>query len=283
MKTRIALALLALVATAPAQAQEPAAGDTTIVTVNGKAYPLDIFRAFFAERLQQSNAQNTPQTQEQAFNEFMNLIVASQEGDKRDLGDNADVQTALALQRMIVLSAATLQAIARESDPTDEELRTAYDGFVEQSKRTEYKARHILVDDKDKAVALIAELDKNNGEGFETLAEENSLGPTAEKGGDLGWFDARRMVKPFADAVAQMEPGTYSEQPVQTQFGWHVIKLEEVRDAEPPSFEDAKPQIEAAVRRQKVAEALNAMREDAKVELNEEVVRLREDDADGDQ
>jgi peptidyl-prolyl cis-trans isomerase C len=87
------------------------------------------------------------------------------------------------------------------------------------------------------------------------------------------------MVKPFADAVAEMEPGRYTEQPVQTQFGWHVILLEDTRLAEPPSFEEAKPQLEAAVRRQKVTEALNELRTAADVELNEDVVKLKEEPA----
>lgn len=273
----ITASLLAIAAISPVCAQEAQEVDGTLIaTVNGKSYALDLFRAFYGERLAQSGGQNSPELQEQAFNEFMNLVVSSQAGEKRDLGASAEVQTALEIQRMMVLSAAALQAIGAESDPSEAELKEAYDSLVEQSQRTEYKARHILLDDKEKAQALIEQLDKADGEGFETLAEENSLGPTAEKGGDLGWFDSRRMVKPFADAVAEMEPGTYSEQPVQTQFGWHVIKLEETRAAEPPSFEQAKPQLEAVVRRQKVTNALAQMRADADVELNEEVVTIKE-------
>ncbi|NBC47749.1 MAG: peptidylprolyl isomerase [Gammaproteobacteria bacterium] len=279
----ITLSLLAIATVSPACAQEAQdTDDTLIATVNGQPYELDLFRAFYGERLQQSGGQNSAQLQEQAFNEFMNLIVASQEGKERNLADSPQVQTALELQRMMVLSAAALQAIGAESDPTEKELKQAYDQFVEQSQRTEYKARHILVDDKEKAQSLIEQLNESNGKGFEDLAEEHSLGPTAEKGGDLGWFDSRRMVKPFADAVAEMEPGTYSQKPVQTQFGWHVIRLEETRAAEPPSFEEAKPQLEAQVRRQKVANALAEMRGEADIELNEEVVKVKENASDED-
>lgn len=278
MKHRfITASVLALAMTAPACAQEAQETDETLIaTVNGQPYQLDLFRAYYAELLSQRDGQDSPQLQEQAFNEFMNIVVASQEGEKRDVTENPEVQTALALQRMMVLSAAALQSIGAETNPTEAELKQAYDQFVEQSQRTEYKARHILLDDKDKAQALIEELDKANGEGFETLAEEHSLGPTAEKGGDLGWFDSRRMVKPFADAVAEMEPGSYSEQPVQTQFGWHIIKLEETRTAEPPSFEQAKPQLEAVLRQRAVAEALTKLRNEADVQLNEEVVKVKE-------
>jgi len=273
----ITASLLAIAVASPACAQEAQeVDDTLIATVNGQPYQLDLFRAYYGELLQQRSGQDSAQLQEQAFNEFMNLVVASQEGKKRNLADDPEVKTALELQRMVVLSAAALQSIGAETNPTEEQLRQAYDEFVAQSQRTEYKARHILLDDKDKAQAIIEELDAADGDGFETLAEENSLGPTAEKGGDLGWFDSRRMVKPFADAVAEMEPGTYSKQPVQTQFGWHVILLEETRTAEPPAFEQAKPQLEAMLRQQRVAEVLTELRNNAEVDLNEEVVKVKE-------
>jgi peptidyl-prolyl cis-trans isomerase C len=277
---RRSLILTALISTLPGSllAQDEAAtADTKIASVNGKDYSLDLFRVFFTQRLQETNAQNSPAFQEQAFNEFLSLVVAAQEGEKRDLAANPDVQTALELQRLMILSNAALQSIANDAPPTDDELEQAYENFKQQAQRVEYKARHILVDDQAKAEKLIKQLDKNKGEGFDELARDNSLGPTAEKGGDLGWFDARQMVKPFADAVGALEPGSYTEQPVQTQFGWHVILLEETRTAEPPTFEEAKPTLEAAVKRQKVADALNELRQEAKVDLNQDVVKLKED------
>jgi peptidyl-prolyl cis-trans isomerase C len=277
LRATIAAGLIGAALAAPAPAQEAAAGDDTLIaTINGEPYKLDVFRLFYAQRLQQSGAENTPEVQERAFNEFMNLVVASQDGEKRKLADRADVQAALQLERMMVLSTAALQAIAADTEVTDEELKQAYEQFKEQAKRTEYKARHILVDSKDKADEMIKQVAKKKGKNFEELAKENSLGPTAEKGGELGWFDATQMVQPFADAVAKLKPGEWTKEPVQTQFGWHVILLEETRDAEPPSFEDAKPGLEAAVKRQKVAEKLAEMRNGAKVDLNEDVVKLKE-------
>jgi peptidyl-prolyl cis-trans isomerase C len=282
-KLSLALSLTALLSAPPMlvaeEAEAPAQdANTLIATVNEKPYQLDIFRAFYNERLTQSRSQNTPEFQEQVFNEFLNLIVAAQEAEKRDLGDNREVKAAIELQRLMVLSSAVLQQIGAEAEITDAELEEAYEQFKERAKRTEYKARHILVDDKAKAEEIIVKLDKADGKGFEDLAKENSLGPTAEKGGDLGWFDARQMVKPFSDAVAKLEPGNYTDKPVQTQFGWHVILLEETRDAEPPSMEEAKPTLEAALRRQKIAEALADMRAAAKIELNTDVVKLKEDE-----
>jgi len=262
--------------TATALAQDGDA-ETAIATINGETYPLGLFQIFFAQRMQQTNAQNSPEFQERAFNEFLNLVVASQAAEKRELADNEEVKLALELQRMTVLSTAELQAIAQETEVTDEELEEAYESLKEQSKRTEYKARHILVDDEDKAKELAKKVKKSKAKNFEKLAKENSLGPTADKGGDLGWFDARTMVKPFADAIATLEPGQWTEEPIQTQFGWHVILLEETRDAAPPSLEEAKPALEAAVKRQKVGQALNELRANAMVDLNEDVVKLKEE------
>lgn len=276
-KRLLGAALAAVMLAQPALAQDDAAGDETLIaTINGEPYTLDLFRTFYAQRLQQAGGENTPDLQERAFNEFMNLVVAAQDAEQRKLTERADVQTALELQRMLVLSQAALQAIAAETEVTDAELKDAYEQFKEQAKRTEYKARHILVDDQDKAKDIAKQVGKKKAKNFEKLAEEHSLGPTADKGGDLGWFDARQMVKPFADAVAQLKPGEWTEQPVQTQFGWHVILLEETRDAEPPSFEDAKPNLQAAVQRQKVATKLAEMRNGAMVDLNEDVVKVEE-------
>jgi peptidyl-prolyl cis-trans isomerase C len=279
LQTALAAGLSLALLAAPALAQEESQiGDGTLIaTINGEPYTLDLFRVFYSQRLQQSEGQNTPEVQERVFNEFMNLVVAAQDAEKRELAGRADVQAALELQRMMVLSSAALQAIASETEVSDAELEQAYEQFKEQAKRTEYKARHILVDDQEKAQELAKQVSKKKAKNFEQLAKENSLGPTADKGGDLGWFDARQMVKPFSDAVAKLKPGEWTEEPVQTQFGWHVILLEDTRDAEPPSLEDAKPSLEAAVKRQKVAAKLAEMRNEAMVELNEDVVKLKEE------
>jgi peptidyl-prolyl cis-trans isomerase C len=275
--TLLATALCVGALTATVQAQEEAPGDSTIATINGTAYSLDLFRMFYARRLQETNAQNSPEFQERAFNEFLNLVVAAQAGEARKLGDDAEVQLALELQRMNVLSTAELQAVAREAEITEDELKQAYETLKESAKRTEYKARHILMDDQTKAQEVADMVTDAEAKNFEELAKEHSLGPTADKGGDLGWFDTSTMVKPFGDAIAQLQPGEWTKQPIQTQFGWHVILLEESRDAAPPSFEEAKPGLENLVRRQKVAQALNKLRSDAAVELNEEVVRVKEE------
>jgi peptidyl-prolyl cis-trans isomerase C len=258
-------------------AKEPEAGeDVIIATVNGTPYDLDLFRLFFLERLQQNQGENSPALQEQAFNEFMSLVVASQEAARRKLEEDPEVSVAIELQRMKILSNAALAAMAEEVEPTEEELKKAYEDVKKNATRTEYKARHILVKDEDEAKKVIEELE--GGADFGDLAREHSLGPTGKTGGELDWFDANQMVAPFSEAVAGMEVGSFTKSPVQTQFGWHVIELQDSRKAEPPSFEDAEPQLALLLKRQMIAEKLAEMRDGAMVELNEDVVKLKPTD-----
>ena len=192
------------------EAQEGAApeGDVNIAVVNGVPYALDLFRLFYMDRMQETRHENDQAFQQQAFNEFMSLVVASQEGERRKLQEQPAVATALELQRLKVLSNAALAAMAQEIEVSDEELQKAYEEVKKQSARTEYKARHILVKDEAEAKKLIKELDKKAD--FAELAKKHSLGPTAKNGGELEWFDKSQMVQPFAEAVAAMEPGSYS-------------------------------------------------------------------------
>lgn len=283
-KTRISLLIGALLAAglclaqdakvpAPTPAAPPAVpANVNIATVNGVGYPLDLFRMFFMERLQETQGQNDAAFQQQAFNEFMTMVVAAQEAQKRKLEDTPEVKTALEVQRLKVLSNAALADMARGMKVTDEELKKAYEDMKKNAARTEYKARHILVKDEAEAKKIIKELDK--GADFGELAKKKSDGPTGKNGGELDWFDANQMVKPFADAVAKMKPGTYSKEPVQTQFGWHIINLQETRTAEPPSFDDAKPTLTARVQGDKLRQEIGKLRDGAMVELNEDVVKV---------
>lgn len=283
IKHPIALILAALLGAGSClaeEAKEAAAAppaDANIATVNGVPYSLDLFRMFYMDRMQETQHENDQAFQQQAFNEFMSLVVASQEGERRKLADDAGVATALQLQRLKVLSNAALASMAQEIEVSDDEISKAYEQVKKQAARTEYKARHILVKDEDEAKKLIKELDKKAD--FAELAKKHSLGPTGKNGGELEWFDQSQMVQPFAEAVAAMKPGTYSKEPVQTQFGWHIINLQETRTAEPPKLEDVKPQLTAMVQRQKLGERLAEMRDKAMVELNEEVVQVKPKDA----
>ena len=127
------------------------------------------------------------------------------------------------------------------------------------------RARHILVKTEPEAKEIIAELDK--GADFATLAKDQSTGPSAAQGGDLGWFSANQMVAPFSEAVIALENGKYTSEPVKTQFGWHVIIREDSRDQTPPSFESVKEQMRPAVQREKIQQYIDGLRKTAKVEV----------------
>lgn len=150
---------------------------------------------------------------------------------------------------------------------TDAEVHKRYDEMVKSFQPTEqYEAAHILVKTEDEAKAIIAQLDK--GGDFAKIAKEKSLDPgSAAKGGELGFFDPAQMVKPFGDAVKAMKIGTYTEKPVQTQFGWHVIKLEAKRKEPAPTFEQLAPQIRQQMINEQYATTMQNLRADAKIEV----------------
>lgn len=276
-------ALQAADAPAPAAAPAPVAGpaeaqagaDLPLATVNGVAYSLDLFRMFYFERLQQTQAQDSPELQQQAFNEFINLVVTAQQAQALKLTDRHDVQIGLELQRVRLLSNIALQAMAQEIQPTEDDLKKGYDELVKQAGETQYKARHILVKEEADAKKVVAELEK--GGDFAELAKKHSTGPNAKAGGDLGWFTSSQIDnKPFSDAVEGLKKGAYTKAPVKTKFGWHVILLDDTRTAKPPTFDEAKPQLIAGYQRAKLGEKIGELRQGAKLELNESVVKLKD-------
>jgi peptidyl-prolyl cis-trans isomerase C len=260
-------------------ADKPAANpppETTIATVNGQEISLGLFRLFYAERLRQQNAENTPEFQNQVFNEFVNIVVTAQNATEKGIDKDDNVKNAMELQRLQLLSRLSLQDAARTLTPSDEELQKAYDERYGSEKRKEFKARHILVASEDEAKKLIEEL--KGGADFTELAKEHSLGPTGKDGGDLGWFDSKQMVKPFTEAVEEMKVGAHSDAPVQTQFGWHVILLEEVREADPPSMDSVKGELAAGMQRQTLAKYVSDLREKAKLDLNPDLIQMKTED-----
>lgn len=148
---------------------------------------------------------------------------------------------------------------------TQKKLLKAYEELLDTvGNIAEVKARHILVEDETKAKELVTKL--NEGADFATLAKENSTGPSADRGGDLGYFAKNEMVPEFADAAFALDAGSYTKEPVKTQFGWHIIKVEEKRTRPEPEFEAVKPQLEAQLRQQVLADLLEEWQKDAKIQ-----------------
>ncbi|HMM08622.1 MAG TPA: peptidylprolyl isomerase [Paracoccus solventivorans] len=173
----------------------------------------------------------------------------------------------LELDRRGYLSAATLERVAKP-EPTEDELRAVYDAAFGSgdSPKTEYSAAHILVATEDEAKAVAEEL--AGGADFAALAAEKSTDNSAANGGDLGWFTAEMMVEPFAKAVEALEPGQVSA-PVQSQFGWHVIRLNETREQTPPEFEQIREQLATQVRRNRVDAEIERLVSAASIEKTE--------------
>jgi len=258
-----------------ATAAEPS-GDTTIATVNGEKTSLDMFRYFYTERLRQTGGANRPEAQNQAFNEFINLVVTAQAGEKEGLSKEKRFQLASEMQHLQLLSSFAIRNALQNFTPTEEDFQKAYKEHYGKVEGVEYKARHILVKTKEEAQKLIGKLKK--GADFSELAKANSIGPTAKDGGQLPWFSAGQMVQPFTDATAALKPGEYSTTPVHTQYGWHVILLEKTRAAKPPALDDVKGELAIALQQEALATYITQLREKAKIELNPEIIKVTEED-----
>jgi peptidyl-prolyl cis-trans isomerase C len=191
------------------------------------------------------------------------IIMVTQAADKKNLADNPDFKRRLAFLRSKLLMGYELQEEAKTA-LTDEALKQTYDEAVKSmSGQEEVRARHILVEGEDEAKAIIEQL--KGGADFAKLAKEKSKDPGAAEGGDLGYFTKDQMVPEFADVAFKMYPGQLSN-PVKTQFGWHVIKVEDKRIKQPPEFEKVKDQIEAYLARKAQSDFIAKLRQSAKVE-----------------
>lgn len=191
------------------------------------------------------------------------IIMVTQAADKKNLADNPDFKRRLAFLRSKLLMGYELQEEAKTA-LTDEALKQTYDEAVKSmSGQEEVRARHILVEGEDEAKAILEQL--KGGADFAKLAKEKSKDPGAAEGGDLGYFTKDQMVPEFADVAFKMYPGQLSN-PVKTQFGWHVIKVEDKRIKQPPEFEKVKDQIEAYLARKAQSDFIAKLRQSAKVE-----------------
>ncbi|MGD8588490.1 MAG: peptidylprolyl isomerase [Chromatiales bacterium] len=239
-----------------------------LVTVNGQPLTKTMYGIYFQDRMRVTpNAQNTPEMQMNILNELTNVMLVAQDAEQKQLDKREDVSAALDLLRIKLLTQTAIQDYATNHPPSEEEIQQYYDREYAGKSTTEYKARHILVKDEAQAKSLIVELDE--GADFATLASEHSTGPTGKNGGDLGWFDVSQMVEPFANAVTEMEPGKYTKEPVQTQFGWHVILLEETRETPPPSLEQVKASITTQLQQEALAQYMQSLREKSSLQFNE--------------
>jgi peptidyl-prolyl cis-trans isomerase C len=187
-----------------------------------------------------------------------------QEAQKAGIDKQPDFIAREELMRREILANAYLQDYIKKNPIDDKTLQAEYDKFKAQMGDKEYKASHILVKTEQEAKDVIAQLTK--GGDFAKIAKEKSLDPgSKERGGDLGWFPPNAMLKPFSEAVTKLQKGLYTTVPVQTQFGWHIIKLEDMRDAQPPAFDKVKDELRKNMQKQQLQKMIADLRAKAKI------------------
>ncbi len=254
-----ALAIFSLILVNPAFAE-----DKSAAVVNGISIP----QARIDLRVKAAAAQgqpDTPDLRKAIRDDMINLEVISQEAKKKGLDKDPDVIEQTELARESVLVGAYVQDYAKSHPISDDQLKQEYEKLKTNLGTKEYKVSHILVDSEDEAKAIIKQLGKKGN--FEKIAKEKSKDAgSAEKGGSLGWAVPTNFVPPFANAMLSLKKGTYTKEPVKTQFGWHVIKLDDERNLKMPSFEELKPQIQQRLQQQQIQDMIADLRSKAKIE-----------------
>lgn len=270
-----AAAAAALVAALPAGAQAPAkpappipaalAPSGPVATVNGVTIPQARGELLFQERAQQGQA-DSPQLRAAIRDELVNREIVSQEAIKSGLTKKPEIQNELELGRQTLIVQAYVREYIRSHPVTDAEIQKEYDRVKAERGDREYKARHILVGTEDEARSVIAELKK--GGKFDDLARKLSKDDgTKSKGGDLDWLSPGGGIdKDFAGALVKLAKGKYTETPVKTRFGFHVIQLDDTRATQFPPLANVRNNIAGAMQQQRIAAHVAELRAKAKVE-----------------
>lgn len=256
--SRLAALLIAgAIISAPAFAQSK-----TFATVNGQAIPQSVYDAFVAEQKAQGTP-DTPELQNAVKEELIRREILAQEAKKKGLDKKGNIQGQVELAKQAVLIRAFLSDYVAAHPISEAQLKAEYDVIKTNLGTTEYKARHILVADEEEAKGIIAKLDK--GEKFSELAKVSKDPGSKDKGGELGWSSPNSYVKPFGEALAKLKKNEYTKTPVKSDFGYHVIMLEDSRPTNPPPFEQVKQQMQQRAAQQQVEQLVKELRGKAKV------------------
>jgi peptidyl-prolyl cis-trans isomerase C len=244
-------------------AKAPASGN--VAKVNGVAVPRSRMDVVMQEQ-QQRGMQDNVQTRAMLRDELINREVVAQEAQRAGFAKRPEVQAQLDLARQQIIVNAYIRDWVAKNPASDDEVQKQYDSAKAQAvNEREYRARHILLETEDEAKSVITQLKK--GGKFDELARKNSKDPgSKERGGDLDWNVPQTFDRQFSDAMVKLEKGKYTETPVRTRFGYHVIQLDDVRAMPFPELADVKPRIQQQVMQMKVDELVRGLRAKAKVE-----------------
>ncbi len=235
-----------------------------IAIVNGKAVPKERIETL-KQQVERSGRPISPEMEGQIKEEVIAREIFMQEAQKRGLEATADYKAQMELARQTILIRELFVDFHKTNPVTDAEIQAEYDKFVAANAGKEYKASHILVAKEDEAKAIIASLKK--GGKFEEIAKKQSKDPgSGARGGDLDWANPSSYVPEFTEALIKLQKGKLTQEPVKSQFGWHIIRLDDVRDAQLPKIDEVKPQIAQQLQQQKLAKFQEDLRAKAKVE-----------------
>lgn len=238
---------------------------SSVATVNGQPIYQQEFDFYVTERAQGVDPSTlTDAHRQQLLEELVNLKLIANTSREQALKNNAELEVRLRLQADNLLAQALITQERENFTPGEAAQRAEYERVLPEVAGNQYKARHILVTEKAQADKLLAEI--KAGKDFGEVAKANSIDGSASKGGDLGWFIATQMVEPFANAVQALEIGKMSDAPVQTQFGWHIIQLDNKRKMDPPKFEEMQPRIISALQMEYIEEYVENLRSAADIQ-----------------
>ncbi len=241
----------------------PAAAQNVAI-VNGKPVPMSRVDAL-AQQVARSGRPVTPDMMGQIKDEVIARELFMQEAQKLGLDASEDFKAQMELTRQAILIRELFANFQKNNPVTDAEIKAEYDKFAAANSGKEYRARHILVEKEEQAKAIIASLKK--GAKFEDIAKKQSKDPgSGANGGDLDWASAGSYVKEFSDAMVKLAKGKITDTPVKSQFGWHIIRLDDVREAQLPKLEEVKPQIAQQLGQQKLMKYQEDLRAKAKIE-----------------
>ncbi len=244
-----------------AASNSDALGTSTVKASDGTPINESMYRYYTENALHKAPEDLTDEQRKGVLDSLENLQLLADAAQTKGLPQERTIAVELELQRQQLLARAMINRYIEQHPATDDEVKAAYQKQLPNLGATQYKARHILVKTEDEAKAIIAQLDK--GADFAALAKKKSTGPTGPSGGDLGWFTAESMVKPFGEAVKSLKVGSYTEQPVKTQYGWHVIELEDKKDNQPPSLDSVRDKMTNAVNQQKIQAYIESLKKQA--------------------
>ncbi|MDN3546149.1 peptidylprolyl isomerase [Kinneretia asaccharophila] len=235
-----------------------------VAIVNGKPVPKARVELLVGQ-VTKNGQPRSPELEAQVRDEVVLREIFMQEAEKRGIPASADYRAQMELARQSIMIRELFADYAKKNPVTDAEAQAEYDKFKAQNSGTEYRARHILVEKEDEAKALIKQL--NGGAKFEDLAAKNSKDPgSAANGGDLDFANPGNFVPEFSKAMTSLKKGEITQEPVKSQFGFHIIKLEDTREAQFPAFDDVKPQIMQRLSQQKLANFQQELRSKAKTD-----------------